>query len=112
MNPEIKSKWVAALRNGKYEQTTTVLRSAENEFCCLGVLCDLVDGERWSEGVITIRLPEGSRFCHQYGEAAVFPPHAIVVRASLDIDVAHQLASMNDKGATFSEIADYIEANL
>jgi hypothetical protein len=40
MNPEIKARWVAALRSGEYQQTTGNLRT-ENGFCCLGVLCDL-----------------------------------------------------------------------
>jgi hypothetical protein len=31
--------WVKALRSGKYKQGTKVLRSADNAFCCLGVLC-------------------------------------------------------------------------
>lgn len=48
MNPEIKAKWVAALRSGKYKQTAGVLRETECDepgktlgFCCLGVLCNL-----------------------------------------------------------------------
>ena len=41
MKPEIQAEWVAALRSGEYKQGTGVLRSEANEFCCLGVLCDL-----------------------------------------------------------------------
>ena len=41
MKPEIKDAWVAALRSGKYEQGRRTLRSIENKYCCLGVLCDL-----------------------------------------------------------------------
>lgn len=48
MKPEIADKWVEALRSGKYEQCTTVLRSTDNKFCCLGVLCELAV----KEGVI------------------------------------------------------------
>lgn len=40
MNPEIKAKWVAALRSGEYKQGTGKLKNEKNEFCCLGVLCD------------------------------------------------------------------------
>lgn len=40
MNPEIKAEWVAALRSGEYRQTKRQLRYGDN-FCCLGVLCDL-----------------------------------------------------------------------
>ena len=40
LKPEIKEKWVAALRSGEYKQTRGYL-SNSNGFCCLGVLCDL-----------------------------------------------------------------------
>jgi len=53
MNPEIKSKWLAALRSGQYEQARGGLQrilGRNNEtgeikrgFCCLGVLCDLAE---------------------------------------------------------------------
>lgn len=41
MNPEIKAEWIAALRSGDYTQGAFVLRSAKDEYCCLGVLCEL-----------------------------------------------------------------------
>jgi len=41
MNPEIKKQWVDALRSGKYKQGRDYLRNKRDEFCCLGVLCDL-----------------------------------------------------------------------
>jgi hypothetical protein len=40
MNPEVKARWVAALRSGEYKQGKGALR-LNNKFCCLGVLCDL-----------------------------------------------------------------------
>lgn len=45
MNPEVKAKWVDALRSGKYEQSSGQLRS-EDGFCCLGVLCDIYGKEK------------------------------------------------------------------
>ena len=57
MNPEIKELWATALESGGYEQGTGQLRRASsNEFCCLGVLCDLfmrdsrVQGYDWGSG--------------------------------------------------------------
>jgi hypothetical protein len=49
MDAELKRKWVEALRSGKYEQASGKLRVG-NKFCCLGVLCDLVDPEKWNRG--------------------------------------------------------------
>lgn len=46
MKPDIKAKWVAALRSGKYQQGTRELRPTDDHFCCLGVLCDIYNKER------------------------------------------------------------------
>lgn len=52
MNPEIKARWVAALRSGEYKQGRGDLRRESGEFCCLGVLCDLFDPDAWTHGVV------------------------------------------------------------
>lgn len=41
MNLELIRKWVDALRSGKYEQGRLALRSKDDKYCCLGVLCDI-----------------------------------------------------------------------
>lgn len=41
MKKEVKDRWLAALRSGKYKQGKKVLRTEEGTYCCLGVLCDL-----------------------------------------------------------------------
>lgn len=41
MNKELVKDWVAALRSGDYQQGRQALRNKDNEFCCLGVLCDI-----------------------------------------------------------------------
>ncbi len=41
MNKEIKEKWLTSLRSGEYQQGRTKLRDINNNYCCLGVLCDL-----------------------------------------------------------------------
>ena len=44
MKPNIKARWVAALRSGTYAQGKGTLHNeGENTFCCLGVLCDIED---------------------------------------------------------------------
>lgn len=42
MNEEWKDKWVKALRSGEYQQGKELLCDDKNNFCCLGVLTDLV----------------------------------------------------------------------
>ncbi len=104
LDPEFKAKWVAALRSGKYQQGCGRLRNELNEFCCLGVALDLIDPKAWS----------GIRWNELYGTE-------IGVTASLiglprkDSSV-YRLAEMNDgeidRKHSFTEIADWIEANL
>lgn len=53
MKPEIKARWVAALRDTeKYQKTMGALHSnKDGGFCCLGVLCDLYlqdHGKEWA----------------------------------------------------------------
>jgi hypothetical protein len=41
LDPEVKAAWLQALRSGEYEQGTETLRTYEDTYCCLGVLCEL-----------------------------------------------------------------------
>lgn len=124
MNPEVKRRWVQALRSGRYTQGTGRLRSVADEFCCLGVLCDLKDPDGW-------RWNNDGRSWH-YGddfdiESDVGLPPEVVAWAGLaDHDFptspevrGAQLAEWNDGRTddhdyhhpqlTLSEIADLIE---
>lgn len=49
MNPEVKKKWLKALRSGEYKQTVGVLHKKGGGFCCLGVLTDLYLKEKGIE---------------------------------------------------------------
>lgn len=119
MNKNAK-RWVAALRSGEYKQTKNKLRS-EDAFCCLGVACDLfVNGNKWETyGYVTAKLDRevegGSRpHCTFYS----MPPASIMEKMGLDIDVIadvhfiSNLATKNDNGVPFTEIADQIEKYL
>jgi hypothetical protein len=41
MNKQLIQHWVKTLRSGEYQQGSTVLRTIDDKFCCLGVLCDI-----------------------------------------------------------------------
>ena len=111
MKPEIKDKWVAALRSGRYKQTNHVLQS-EGGFCCLGVLCDLhskATGIAWEAG--EVRPKDMS-----YLGSACFLPRRVVVWADVDhagsLPSGLSLAVFNDEGVPFSIIANIIEEEL
>jgi hypothetical protein len=107
MNPELKAKWLESLRSGKYAQGTNQLR-CNDEFCCLGVLCDIVDPNAWDESEEWV-YGTGE---DQESEIGVLPHRFRDFVALIPGAVESQLIQMNDAGITFSNIADYIEANL
>jgi hypothetical protein len=48
LNNELTQRWKEALRNETaYQQGKGVLRVDETHFCCLGVLCDIIDPDGW-----------------------------------------------------------------
>lgn len=106
MNAEVKEKWIAALRSGFYKQTGGRLRSPEDSFCCLGVLCDITHPECWQpeDVVVPFKYENIKRF------GTVPPP--LMNEVEMNSDQMFELAGMNDRGSNFNQIADYIEQNL
>lgn len=101
MDAEIKTKWVEALRSGKYVQGQCGLRVNER-FCCLGVLCDIIEPDGWGSEILK----------QTHNDNDNYPSNGIMKRAGLSIDVALEIAEDNDRGTSFLELADYIEAHL
>lgn len=103
MDNDLKQIWVNALRSGNYTQGKRALRTANDEYCCLGVLCDLVDSSQWV-------LQEDSKF-YAWDRDIALPPVSWV-SDMLDSKM-FVLANLNDdQQKSFSEIADWIEENL
>jgi hypothetical protein len=121
VNPQIKQLWVDALRSGEYPQTIGTLRSPDG-FCCLGVLCQLAA----DAGIVTVQELGNGRNHIYIDPAGGLPAEAVLNNAACawaGLEGAHRwdpeiasrrtnLASINDGGATFTEIADLIEAEL
>lgn len=109
MNPEVKKKWVKALRSGKYKQCISNLHRSDS-FCCLGVLCDISGLDDWSKG--------------NYNEYCYLNKHDVLPKKvsqwaglgrSRTVSINNgndSLAGLNDRGKTFKEIADIIEEQL
>ena len=116
MKKDIKTKWVKALRSGKYKQAAGKLKD-DNGYCCLGVLCQLHAKEtklgKWittdngyyidyvvGKSVADVELPTAVMKW-----AGLSRPYGISVKGS-------SLTNMNDNdGKTFKELADIIEEN-
>ena len=105
MNAKLKQKWIKALRSGEYVQgKKTMVRQTKDghdEFCCLGVLADLMGAEfdgpaSWC-GPLRRFTIDGKQFAKDS-----WLPEVCFSGQSV-------LASMNDDGASFDEIADWIQ---
>jgi hypothetical protein len=46
LTPEVVTDWIIALRSDQYPQGQTQLRSMNDKYCCLGVLCDVLHRTR------------------------------------------------------------------
>ena len=109
MKKEIKDKWVDALRSGDYVQGRGQLRNPKNEFCCLGVLCNLHAIE--NPDFAATQINETT-----YGGQGLVLPKIVEDWAGMPYDHDHkEVVEMNDgtnrHHCTFEEIADYIEEN-
>jgi len=112
MKPELKKKWVEALRSGKYKQTKDYLKikkASGYSHCCLGVLCE-VAGSRMSP------IPDYTISGTVYGvgkeQDAEMLTENMARRFGISLFDAKTLASMNDQGKSFREIATYINRKI
>jgi hypothetical protein len=106
MNPEIKAKWLEALRSGKYKQAEGRLK-VNDTFCCLGVLCDISGLSKWDGdyylNCVSV-LPDEVAEWSGLGDKSPNVKEASGRNRSL--------AGLNDDGNSFKEIADLIERYL
>lgn len=93
MNKKLKVKWVKALRSGKYRQAEGELRSKNGAYCCLGVLRSVMH-----PGSSKV---EDNYLCLEHQK-----------EAGLTLSLQQRLGDMNDRGKSFSHIADWIQKHL
>lgn len=121
MNPEVKAKWIEALRSGRYKQGKNMLRSGD-KLCCLGVLCEIAV----QDGVIappSLYDPTEGRYAYGPYAATEALPESVWRWAGLqegvpswpydrhreDYGRVGMPSDDNDNGMSFTDIADKIE---
>lgn len=113
MKQDVAKIWSEALRSGDYEQGQSVLCKiidGKKKWCCLGVLEDLAIKYK-----IDVKVEELSMGISYFdGVSGILGPKVmewsgIISRVGLYGEST--LAIDNDKGKTFAEIADIIDAN-
>lgn len=93
LDPDVKAKWLAALRSGNYQQARAMLRDpATGAMCCIGVL-GAIQGEPL--GCMDRRLLCSLEHGHRH--------------AGISIGDLADLANKNDAGWSFTEIAEFID---
>lgn len=135
MNEDVKQEWLSALRSEDYTQGIGELKTANNEFCCLGVLCDLAvkaEVAHWenTKAYGWVLVPSGKTVEEAKKEnnlgTAVLPGFVMdwagidavnpKVRYVFNEDIGREnvpLSTLNDsRAATFEQIADAIERDL
>lgn len=129
LKPEIKAELITALRGEKYRQGHGRLRTEDDRYCCLGVLCDLAvqagvsqwhhgDPGSWSvDGFGDILPPSVARW------AFIPPTTGRAQNPTVKVqDERLTLADLNDgypdssgvpiDSLTFGDIADVIDEQL
>lgn len=119
MKQEVKEKWLTALRSGEYTQGKGRLRSLDDKFCCLGVLCDLAVKNEIIDG--PVQEGHGYAYCAEgdgFGEP-YFLPLAVAEWAGFGPEIdspevnGDGLVTLNDdSNFTFEQIAQLIEEHL
>ncbi len=127
IRPDIKKRWINALRSGDYEQSSGQLQDTIG-YCCLGVLCDVVKydvGLDWEfvsgdgpyfDGEMSL-LPHS---VWNYVTDGLHLPSSPTTKCDFNVenhlfdhyDSEASLAEINDEGASFEEIAQIIEDQL
>ena len=106
MKKEIRDKWCAALRSGRYEQGADAL-CWHGSYCCLGVL-----GAELGELVEAGWNSRVGEWRHGHVLDGAEPPLSRQAELGLE-GFVYRLIELNDTECrTFPEIADWIEENL
>lgn len=107
MNVNFKKRWLDALRSGKYKQGREFL-CVDNQYCCLGVLCDVIDNTKWKKCEDGIN----EYYMGSYGYRDDCLESDMLIFTGLSFNDQSILTTKNDSGESFEQIADWIEKNL
>ena len=103
MKADIKTRWVEALRSGHYKQGKGQLRPTSDSYCCLGVLCDIMNPEGWT-------LDDGLYIFEDRFFGVLSPE--LRSKTGVNQKIHSTVMDMNDiEKKPFKEIAQWIQEN-
>ena len=110
--PELKRKWVKALRSGKYTKTEGCLKRFDGTYCALGILCD-ISGLGYWDNTEPLEHSEEEFLTYKIKGSKEKANQAISHLFKIGLDLEGTIIDLNDSlNWTFSEMADWIEENL
>lgn len=119
MNPEVKKKWLEALRSGEYKQGKDQLKQEQNgdcSYCCLGVLCDLFakeTGTSWDNQILKYDAMMPTEPVRNWAGVSSNDEFTVDVDDNEVNEGYARLDVLNDRhNYTFAQIADLIEKQL
>lgn len=115
----IRDEWTAKLRSGEFKQGRFALRTKDDEYCCLGILCQIAVGY----GAIDAPRPHPHSKNYRYGLRSsqgetqgdvAFLPIEVMEWAGIDTPDGRYgeigyLSTDNDNGVPFDVIANIVE---
>ena len=99
---EFATKWLQALRSGKYKQGKNRLCSVDGEYCCLGVAGEVAGNDVKPKGKLRAFL--------RHEEFDNIPDE--LIGDSMENGLVNILSVKNDSSESFDSIADWIEQNV
>lgn len=121
LNREFMLELIEALESGQYKKGKRCLRTKNDEYCCLGVACDLFSKKgKGSWGAILEDIANDEMIeMYEYRSGELYESHNGYPPLSLrremgfqDGDFMHRLANINDENDTFAPVVEAIKAKL
>ena len=126
MKPVTKKDWIDALRSGEFKQGTGALAKRDPEtgttsYCCLGVLATIAGVGVRVDAAVTVEHPMLFSFDDYTTATGIIPAgYRNIIVSDLNLstlmavgraadDLMRILTTKNDNGATFEDIATYLE---
>jgi hypothetical protein len=118
MRPELFNQWIDALESGEYKKGKYYLKDNYNQFCCLGVLCDLLPDRygQWSysglEGQQSQQIREEAIqaffISDEESKCDLIPPR-LASKLGITEHIQRVLAELNDLSNTFKPVINYLK---
>jgi hypothetical protein len=101
MEAALKTKWIEALESGRYKHSRLSLRNMAG-YCCLGVLCDIVDPNGW----------DGNVFMYEEEGRGGYLPEKLRTDLGIQSDLETRLSVANDTADGFEKAISIIKESL